>query len=61
MTEISRKGKGINLPDINIDNFKYWDDPRWAEVKRLRSTGDPADHRKADDLETKIKKHWGAS
>jgi hypothetical protein len=39
MTEISRRGKGINLPDINIDNFKYWDDPRWSEVKRLRNTG----------------------
>jgi hypothetical protein len=61
MTEISRRGKGINLPDINIDNFKYWDDPRWSEVRRLRSTGDPADQRKADALETKIKKHWGAS
>lgn len=63
MAEISkrRRGKGLNLPDINIDNFKYWDDPRWEEVKRLRSTGDPSDHRKADELEARIKKRWGAS
>lgn len=61
MIEISRKGKGVNLPDLKMDNFKYWDDPRWAEVKRLRRTGNPSDLRHADELEARIKKHWGAS
>jgi Holliday junction resolvasome RuvABC endonuclease subunit len=34
MADIIRTGRTINLPEDHIDDSKYWDDPRWAEVKK---------------------------
>lgn len=58
MADIIRRGKKIEIPDKRVNSFNYWDDARWAEVKRLRKSGDPGDIAKAAELEDRIKKHW---
>jgi hypothetical protein len=61
MADLFRRGKTINLREDHIDDFRYWDDPRWAEIKRLKGTGESADAIKAREIEEKIKKDWRVS
>jgi len=61
MADIIRRGKPIIKDDSKVDGFKYWDDPRWAEIKRLRATGDQADAARASELEEKLKKDYRVS
>lgn len=37
----------------------YWNDPRWEEVKRLRSTDVPGDAATANGLVFAIRSDWG--
>ena len=37
----------------------YWDDPRWKEVQRLRSTGNPNDMIHSNGLMGEIYRDWG--
>jgi len=37
----------------------YWEDPRWDEVRRLRTTGKPDDHAAANRLVFEIRSSWG--
>jgi hypothetical protein len=37
----------------------YWNDPRWKEVERLRSTGNPDNMARANGLVFEIRADWG--